>query len=458
MLHRFIIFTVLVIVVLFSNIGPTWSCFSQPPYCISLAGDYMRCENFTNFGELIFTNESNECSQLELRPFVPLLFNHTLNLTGINITGSLSISNLIGIDISKQLIINQPAVLAITESQFSLYYDGVLIDTLEKCNNMEIADVSKSVLKHSRLLDLQNNNYIGEMCPYLFRINESIIFDNITIQNRLSFMNVKPQTTIDLNPNFNSMEFLSGEIYLDEALMNHLVFGNLKIFGILGTKITQLQSSVFKSFRKLSAINFGLKNMSEFVRETKNEWLSSLNSDVKIDFDNQSSIDYYRSREMYVNLGIYDYPGEDFCYFHRFPVQRLVFAVPTPFTTKECTCTVIWLLQFYALSSNISILLNEFTLKCSANLFQLVENCKFDEKIKACNDTSPTTVTALISSTQPITTEKKPEASSNTIYIIIISILSVLLLACVGYFVFIWYKNRNNKGMGYSLSLNNPNN
>jgi hypothetical protein len=118
----------------------------------------MRCENFTSFEELRFKNESNEWSRLELHPSVPLLFNHTLNLTGINITGILSIFNLIGIDISKQLIIRQPNFLIIVKSQFSLYYDGVFIDTLEKCTNMQSADVSKSILKKSRILALEHND------------------------------------------------------------------------------------------------------------------------------------------------------------------------------------------------------------------------------------------------------------------------------------------------------------
>jgi hypothetical protein len=182
---------------------------------------------------------------------VPLLFNHTLNLTGINITDSLAISNLIGIDVSKQLIINQPNLLSIKMSQFAIYYNNVLIDTLEKCIRMESADVSKSVLKHSETLFLDNNNYTSKLCPYLFRINKELFLFNMTDQNRLSFMDVKPQTAVDLNPSFNTIDFFQDEISLDESTMSNLVFGNLKFFKVLGTSIISMKPNLFKGFKKL---------------------------------------------------------------------------------------------------------------------------------------------------------------------------------------------------------------
>jgi hypothetical protein len=83
------------------------SCSSVPPYCKAVNSLILRCENFNNFGQLRFTNRSNVCAQLDIRPSKPLLFDHTLDLTGIDITGVLSISNLIGIDVSKRLVISQ---------------------------------------------------------------------------------------------------------------------------------------------------------------------------------------------------------------------------------------------------------------------------------------------------------------------------------------------------------------
>jgi hypothetical protein len=134
---------ILFAIAILSSIQQAQPCSSESPYCKVADGQYMRCENFTSFADIRFKNKSTQCAALDLYPSVPLLFNHTLNLTGINITDSLAISNLIGIDVSKQLIIGQPNLLAIEMSQFNLYYSGVLIDTLEKCSQMESADVSK---------------------------------------------------------------------------------------------------------------------------------------------------------------------------------------------------------------------------------------------------------------------------------------------------------------------------
>jgi hypothetical protein len=274
--------------------------------------------------------------------------------------------------------------LTIADSRFDFYYKGVLIDTLEKCKNMERADVSKSVLKAN--LKLENNDYRGFICPFLFSIGETLLVKNITTKNSPRFMNVIPKTPIDINPNLNAFDIYFSEVSLDRTLLNDLVFGNMKLFGIFDGKIASIQSSIFRRFKKLLLINFELQDVSSFVRETNNEWLSSVNSDVRIDFNDQSSIDAYRSREMYIDFGTYDYPEEDFCYFRRFPAQRLVFASMARTTAKECSCTVIWLLQFYSLSSNKQILLNDFTIRCSANLPQSIQSCKFNEKIKACNN------------------------------------------------------------------------
>jgi hypothetical protein len=315
----------------------------------------------------------------------------------------LTIFNLIGIDVSKKLIINQPSFLGIESSQFNLYYNGALIDTLEECRKLESADVSKSVLKHSQTLFFNNNNYPSRLCPYLFRVNESLFlatfFEQPSIsQNRPSFMDVKPKTAIDLNPSFKTMEFFYDELSLDESIMNSLVFGNSKTLGIFADKRLRIKSSVFEGFKKLERITIVIRNTSNFVRETKNEWLSSVNSDVKIDFKNKSSIDFYRSREVHINYAFYDYPEEDFCFFYRFPIQRLVFPLiaNTDSGKFNCTCTVIWLLQFYPLSSKSSVLLTDSARQCSKNLFQSVQKCNFIQRIKACNDNRPNTAMALI--------------------------------------------------------------
>jgi hypothetical protein len=293
----------------------------------------------------------------------------------------------------------------------------------------------KSVLKYSQTLFLNNNNYPSKLCPYLFRVNGRVFSANITTQNRLSFMDIKPQTAVDLNPSFNTMEFLQDEISLDESTMSNLVFGNLKFFGVFADKLG-MTPSVFESFKKLERITFVIRDTSNFVRETKNEWLSSVNSDVKIDFNIKSSIDFYRSREVHINYAFYDYPEEDFCFFYQFPVQRLLFPLIANTDSNElnCTFTVIWLLQFYPLSSKLSVLLTDLTLQCSKDLFQSVQKCNFAERIKACNDTKPNTT--LISSTQArtqtaitIKTENKSNGLSATIFIILISLLSVLFLA-----------------------------
>jgi hypothetical protein len=76
----FILFAIAIL----SSIHQAQPCSSESPYCIVTTGEYgqnMRCENFTSFAKLRITRKSIQCATLELYPSVPLLFDHTLDLT-----------------------------------------------------------------------------------------------------------------------------------------------------------------------------------------------------------------------------------------------------------------------------------------------------------------------------------------------------------------------------------------
>jgi hypothetical protein len=167
----------------------------------------------------------------------------------------------------------------------------------------------------------------------------------------------------------------------------------MKTLMLDNVNLTSIQPNVLNNFN-LRTVYFSLSNFAGLLPKFNDEWFDLFNSDVLIDF-NKTSIDYYRHRQMTLQItdsdANYSYPDEDFCYIVKFSFQRLVFPLLIPSNNANCSCTGIWLIRFYPLASNsITLkLFNKFAMKCSANLFQSIIHCNFDQRLKDCETGVP---------------------------------------------------------------------
>ena len=168
-------------------------------------------------------------------------------------------------------------------------------------------------------------------------------------------------------------------------------------------------------------------NLETFLKNTNLEWVFSLNSDVNIDLTSPSELNNpsNKAKQMQLRLTdqskMYTFPEEDFCALVNFPHSQLVFPVIESADDLECTCTLIWLTQYYPFYSEIDDLLTTSVSKCNyKNDFdQQVANCNFEDIKKECLQntfesteisTSHDTSTVTTSSAQITTiTNSKPD-------------------------------------------------
>ena len=97
----------------------------------------------------------------------------------------------------------------------------------------------------------------------------------------------------------------------------------------------------------------------------------------------------------------YSFPAEDFCLYADFPHSKLIFPSIESAANLECTCTLIWLTQYYPYYTNISQLITSSVSKCNYthSFDQLVKNCMFEQEIFKCKNLPITNTTAIITST-----------------------------------------------------------
>ena len=93
--------------------------------------------------------------------------------------------------------------------------------------------------------------------------------------------------------------------------------------------------------------------------ENNNKWMKYLNSQVKVNLNNLNEITEnakkyslikfeYKKNVSFINE-IYEYPEEDFCLFQHFPHDHLVYPMLVPGKKIKCSCTVLWLVQYYTI-------------------------------------------------------------------------------------------------------------
>jgi hypothetical protein len=133
------------------------------------------------------------------------------------------------------------------------------------------------------------------------------------------------------------------------------------------------------------------------VRTIGFEWMDCLNDDLKLFYDYEKlekklekMKDFVSKKQVTVELrdesGTYMYPDSDFCLFKSFPHSRLVFPVLNSNRELNCTCTIVWLIQFWKFANKdirTSAVYGCFNMT-TISFDLMVYNCKFEKRLKAC--------------------------------------------------------------------------
>ena len=147
---------------------------------------------------------------------------------------------------------------------------------------------------------------------------------------------------------------------LNTRLIDKYVFKYINRLIIWGV-VESIQEDLFLHFKNLSFLFLNLENFGSFLHKSDNKWMKYLNSDVKVDLKNQiqvhKNLDKSLKFEIYQSSNknnsskksfgsAYMYPDEDFCLFKHFPHEHLVYTPIMSGDRLQCTCTLIWLIQY----------------------------------------------------------------------------------------------------------------
>jgi hypothetical protein len=153
--------------------------------------------------------------------------------------------------------------------------------------------------------------------------------------------------------------------------------------------------------------------------QNNNKWLIGLNNDVNVDFSNSKIIANYLPYMFIIQIiqkgklesmleKVYEFPDEDFCLFQYFPHKHMVYPTIISGYKLECTCTIIWLIQYsdyYLFGDNyekfrtknyfyMDYIFENMTGSYKAkfclgkDLKKRIWECNFYKKIQLCNKTT----------------------------------------------------------------------
>ena len=256
-------------------------------------------------------------------------------------------------------------------------------------------------------------------CPLIFQnanIKQLIFTNNLTDENKLTFRPLLPSPTTEnnissLNSRIESLEIYKANFrYLDSSFLNPYIFKDLKSFTFLSYISTvNIQESLFEPFKSLKEFKFFVPSLESYIRKQNLSWALSLNSDVNIDLKNQTQIENPLNQELQFKLvitdleGTYKFADDDFCLFANFPHSQLVFPIINTTPDLDCTCSLIWLLQYSSYYKNEAEMNTSAVRNCFSNqsdFMQLYNECNFDQRIKQCVPDITTPLPTLSLSTQ----------------------------------------------------------
>ena len=365
---------------------------------------------------------------IQIIPNKNMILDQTLNLSGLELDTYnaknvfLYFSNLNGIDLKadSKFYVKSAYIERITieYSKFDFYYDNVLIDKVN-CENFTTWANNTFFISTKQITFRNFNKYSKSVCPLVFNntnlayLSLEFISNSFLNKNQFEFLNMSKQNELK---NFNSkIKFSLLMITYDmlsEKVFNKKLFQNIQRLRIEGN-IYYFQPDLFSNSNNLIRLYVKLFNQREFFHNG-NEWFGYLKykqKEYNMDTVKSGSILFITFNTYVLQLfqEIYDYPDEDFCLFHHFPHNKLVYPKIDPGIKVNCSCTILWLLKYtfkYFLITNSTEYTSNFEedsffsqqqttqkVPLSYCLFQpnfesLIRSCNFDSRIALCNKTT----------------------------------------------------------------------
>lgn len=337
-----------------------------------------------------------------------------------NHENTLQIFNLKGFDIESQINVSVNFKDIYFYSRFDLYKNNRLV---KDCRDFEAAN-SRGFILHSIIfvpgyghlhtllytLILVKPKSTHPICPLFFRnalifqLSIQYLVKSYYMKNVIMFSNYSnTSSSPSLNSFITHLEIDQGYgIDLDSKLLNPEIFARTNYFTFT-SHINLIEEDVFRPFT-FEGIYFYSDNFIQLVRRQGIGWTKSINSNIRVDLSNLTAelvVEKYPHRSVRVGLiatrdnflGFEQHPikDADFCLFHDFPFEQLVFFmgdlpldIRHPENKSSISCISVWLYQYNSIvfSGEISSSFDHQKLKL------LIEECKFEERLSLCNKTN----------------------------------------------------------------------
>ncbi|CAF0946404.1 unnamed protein product [Brachionus calyciflorus] len=395
-------------------------CLNYEPQCQCKSSERIECTNFNNFTKLNFKLPTNKKMPnlkhyyyMKISPNEPIKFDNALNLDDLNLDMNkfqLILNNIDSFELTSNPFLKYTqktetplSVISINNSSFKFVYRNKEFDwfcdlvTKDTELNPLFTSFKSLYLGHASYVNFKN-----KICPVVFKNTnlETLIISNMSLTNRLEFLPLD-KLEINLNSKIRNFHLQSSEIFLDNSLLDKNVFKLLNKLSIEFSNLTGLSKDVLKPFKFLKSINLWLFNLDEFIINSGLDWLIYVNEDLRLFYDYEKldkKFDKMKEivsrRQVILELsderGLYGYPESDFCLFKNFPHSRLIFPIIKTNRELECTCTVVWLVQFWKYAHRD--LRTSSVIKCfnltTISFDLMVYNCNFPKRLKSCFNNS----------------------------------------------------------------------
>ena len=403
---KLIIILTFCLISLFKLMNATNFCRSYGPQCECPRSDTIICENFTRLNELTFKQVETNLTQIKylfIQPIrsIPFDYNFDLRLLRFSNYVDIALSNF-----NRFNIFANPFRLfrSMINSRFNLNLNNSIIDfTLNDdtilneatCNSLMINETMFT--SFDRVTFHSFNKYPNKQCTK--------IFTNATISSIILF-NQEPSNQLAFLTSSSPNEFYTiGSVYvyhslinIDSGLFNKNLFKLVNSIYFFNTAVYRYEKNLFREFKYLKSLIFDLVNFRQFI----NENLYSISSDINIDVNEPNiyhNLTYYdiqtlKSKQFEILLQDskmeFEFNDNDFCLFKNWPHQRLVYPAISSRPSLKCSCTLMWLIQYYQFYHEKYRLITNSTYDCqipnNTFYYQLIQNCNFNQKIYNCEN------------------------------------------------------------------------
>ena len=321
----------------------------------------LTCDNFNSLDELDFlVNTPLTIEHIILQPLTAIVFDYTasaftfLNKLTLKKTNTvISLSNFNGFNVAKSPFLN---LRGNTTDNFQLhlnntvlnFYNGKNLIDETTCNMDSLnAQLTTLFLPFNRITFYETVIYPKRLCAKVFQnvnLNE-IFFYNVNNANMFSFFNTAPNSNIF---KIEKVFFIDSQITnLNSSLLDKNLFRLVTSLNFFNVDLERIEPGLFVTFKLLRTLSFDLNNFAYFVTDLS--WLNDLNAD----FANASQLnaESYKSYQTEVLFSdrrqSYEFGDQDLCLFRNFPHDKLVYPALATRSNLQCSCTVMWLIQYY---------------------------------------------------------------------------------------------------------------